>query len=468
MNKEILRIAIPNIISNITVPLMGIASTFIASRACGGEGTLAIGALSIGVTIFNFIYWNCSFIRMGTSGLTAQAYGADNHREYSLMLWRSIIVALGVGILAFSLQYPIGEFSLWFMDTGSAESQEMIAMYFYTRIWAVPAGILLFAFNGWFTGMQNAVVPMVVAILVNIIHIGCSYLFSIVGIDMLSAVAGSTETTCVLCGSVSSTMGLKGIALASVVAQWTGVLVMVAVILLHYRKRLVKVSIKEVMDLGSMRRFFSINGDIIIRTFCLVAVYTFFTKASADTGDANILAVNTILLQLFTLFSYMNDGFAYAAEALTGRFIGARDSHSLRRCIKLCLIWCFAVSFIFIGVYIGWWRDIFSLIASSEHGDSTVLLSVAEKYIGWIIAIPLAAAMPFVMDGIMVGATRSRIMRNSMIWSSVCFFAILYGLGWLIGNNALWMAFTMYMFLRGVFQYFMSDRLRDIYREAEK
>ena len=467
MNRDILRIAIPNIISNITVPLMGIASTFIAGRACGDEGTLAIGALSIGVTIFNFIYWNCSFIRMGTSGLTAQAYGAENHREYSLMLWRSIIVALGVGILAFSLQYPIGEFSLWFIDTSSAESQSMIADYFYTRIWAVPAGILLFAFNGWFTGMQNAIVPMVVAILVNIIHIGCSYLFSIVGIDMLSAVVGSTETTCALCGSVSNTMGLKGIALASVVAQWTGVIVMIAVIALHYRKRLVKVSMKEVMDMQSMRRFFSINGDIIVRTFCLVAVYTFFTKASADTGDANILAVNTILLQLFTLFSYMNDGFAYAAEALTGRFIGARNSMALRRCIKLCLVWCFAISFIFIGVYIGWWRDIFTLLVSPEQGDSAVLLSVAEQYIGWIIAIPLAAAMPFVMDGIMVGATRSRIMRNSMIWSSVCFFAILYGLGWLIGNNALWMAFTMYMLLRGVFQYFMSDRLRDIYRQAD-
>ena len=445
MNREILRIAIPNIISNVTVPLMGIASTFIAGRACGGEGTLAIGALSIGVTIFNFIYWNCSFIRMGTSGLTAQAFGAENHREYSLMLWRSLIVALGGGILACSLQYPIGEFSLWFMDTGSEESQSMIADYFYTRIWAVPAGILLFAFNGWFTGMLKAVVPMAVAILVNLIHIGCSYLFSIVG-----------------------TMGLEGIALASVVAQWTGVLVMVAVLLIRYRKRLVKVSMKEVMDMSSMRRFFSINGDIIIRTFCLVAVYTFFTKASADTGDANILAVNTILLQLFTLFSYMNDGFAYAAEALTGRFIGARDSQSLRRCIKLCLVWCFAVSFVFIGVYVGWWRDIFTFIANPEQGDSAVLLSVAEQYIGWIIAIPLAAAMPFVMDGIMVGATRSRIMRNSMIWSSVCFFVILYGLGWLIGNNALWLAFTMYMFLRGVFQYFMADRLRDIYRQAEQ
>ena len=445
MNREILRIAIPNIISNITVPLMGIASTVIAGRVAGADGATTIGALSIGVAIFNFIYWNCSFIRMGTSGLTAQAFGAEQHKEYTLMLWRSICVAFGVGIVAFALQWPIGEFSLWFMSTGDADSDKMISEYFYTRIWAVPAGILLFAFNGWLTGMQNAVAPMSVAILVNILHVGFSYLFSIVG-----------------------SMGLSGIALASVVAQWSGVAVMVVIILLLYGRRLVKVSVKEVMDFSAMRRFFQINSDIIIRTFCLVAVYTFFTKASADTGDANILAVNTILLQLFTLFSYMNDGFAYAAEALTGRFIGARDSQSLRRCIKLCLVWCFAVSFVFIGVYVGWWRDIFTFIANPEQGDSAILLSVAEQYIGWIIAIPLAAAMPFVMDGIMVGATRSRIMRNSMIWSSVCFFVILYGLGWLIGNNALWLAFTMYMFLRGVFQYFMSDRLHDIYRQAEQ
>ena len=444
MNRDILRIAVPNIISNITVPLMGIASTIIAGRVGGSDAATTIGALSIGVTIFNFIYWNTSFIRMGTSGLTAQAFGAGNNRECTLMLWRSLVVALGVGVLAFALQYPIGELSIRFMSTDDVALDTIIAKYFYTRIWAVPAGIMLFAFNGWLTGMQNAVIPMTVAIIVNLIHIACSYLFSIVG-----------------------TMGLEGIALGSVVAQWTGVAIMVIIILIKYRSHLVKVSRKEVLDIGAMRRFFSINGDIIIRTFCLVAVYTFFTKASADSGDKNILAVNAILLQLFTLFSYMNDGFAYAAEALTGRFIGARDSASLRRCIKLCLAWCFAVSFIFIGVYVGWWREIFALLVSPEQGNVDVLQSVAEQYIGWIIFIPLAAAMPFVMDGIMVGATRSRIMRNSMIGASICFFALLYGTRWLIGNNAIWLAFSMYMLLRGVFQYFMSDRLRDIYREAE-
>ena len=445
MNGEILRIAIPNIISNITVPLMGIASTFIAGRVAGSDGATTIGALSIGVAIFNFIYWNCSFIRMGTSGLTAQAFGAQDNKRYTLMLWRAIVVALGMGIIAFSLQWPIGEFSLWFMSTRDSASDSLIVDYFYTRIWAVPAGIMLFAFNGWLTGMQNAVVPMIVAIVVNLLHIGFSYIFSIVG-----------------------TMSIDGIALASVVAQWTGVAITIVIIIAKYRSKLVRVTWSEIVDIKAMKQFFNINGDIIVRTFCLVAVYTFFTKASADMGDKNILAVNTILLQLFTLFSYMNDGFAFAAEALTGRFIGARDVNKLKHCIRLCIVWCFVISFIYVGAYIGWWRDIFTLLVNPEHGDVGVLLGVAEQYIGWIIVIPIACAMPFVMDGIMVGATRSRIMRNSMIWSSLLYFALLYGTGWLIGNNAIWLAFTMFMFMRGVLQFFMSNRLHDIYHEAEK
>jgi MATE family multidrug resistance protein len=381
---------------------------------------------------------------MGTSGLTAQAFGAKQHKEYTLMLWRAVVVALGVGLLAFALQWPLGEFSLWFMSTGDSASDAMISDYFYTRIWAVPAGIMLFAFNGWLTGMQNAVVPMAVAILVNVLHIGFSYLFSIVG-----------------------TMSIDGIALASVVAQWTGVVTTVVIIIALYRNKLEKVSWTEVMDMKAMKQFFNINSDIIVRTFCLVAVYTFFTKASADMGDKNILAVNTILLQLFTLFSYMNDGFAFAAEALTGRFVGARDVTSLKKCIKYCIVWSVVIAVAYVGAYVGWWQDIFTLLVDSESADIAELLAVAEQYIGWIIIIPIACALPFVMDGIMVGATRSRIMRNSMVWSAVCYFVLLYGTGWLIGNNAIWLAFTSFMFVRGVLQYYMSDKLRDIYREAE-
>jgi MATE family multidrug resistance protein len=262
-------------------------------------------------------------------------------------------------------------------------------------------------------------------------------------------------------------MSIDGIALASVVAQWTGVITTLIIIIAMYRKKLVRVSWSEIIDIKAMKQFFHINSDIIVRTFCLVAVYTFFTKASADMGDKNILAVNTILLQLFTLFSYMNDGFAYAAEALTGRFIGARDVTSLKKCIKMCIVWSMIIALAYVGAYVGWWRDIFSLLVESGSTNLPELLAVAEQYIGWIIVIPIACAMPFVMDGIMVGATRSRIMRNSMVWSSLCYFLLLYGTGWLIGNNAIWLAFTSFMFIRGVLQYFMSDKLRSIYLEAE-
>ena len=436
MNREILRIALPNIISNITVPIMGIAGTMIAGHL--GDSVATIGALAIGVSIFNFIYWNCSFIRMGTSGLTAQAFGAGDNRTTTLMLARAIVVSLAVGLLAIILQRPLGLGALAVMN-----GNELVSEYFFARIWAVPAGVLLFGLNGWLTGMQNAIIPMIVAVMVNTIHVAFSIWFAF-----------------------PLGMGIVGIAYASVVAQWTGVIVTAAITWWHFRKSFVAIKWREVVDMAAMKEFFLINRDIIIRTLCIVATYTFFTAASARMGDDNILAVNTILLQLFTLFSYMNDGFAYAAEALTGRFIGAKDEPSLRDAVKKCVIWCLIVAVIYIGVYIGWWRDLLLLFISDNAQDAGVLLDYAGRYIGWIIAIPLAAAMPFVMDGIMVGATQSRIMRDSMILSTIAYFALFYAFKPLIGNNALWLAFSSYMFLRGALQYFMSHRLHKIYEKA--
>ena len=438
MNREILRIALPNIVSNITVPIMGIAGTMIAGHL--GNSVATIGALAIGVSIFNFIYWNCSFIRMGTSGITAQAYGAGDRRTTTLMLARAVAVSAVVGILVLLLQKPLGWGALKIMN-----GDQMVAEYFFARVWAVPAGVLLFGLNGWLTGMQNAIIPMIVAIAVNVIHI----IFSIIL-------------------AFDFDMGITGIAYASVIAQWTGVLVTALITWWYYRRGFVKVSWNEVMDMQSMKEFFVINRDIIIRTLCIVVTYTFFTAASARMGDPTILAVNTILLQLFTLFSYMNDGFAYSAEALTGRFIGARDVVSLRDCIKKCLLWGLAVSVIYVGVYVGWWRDLLMLFLDSGAGDATTILEYAGRYIGWIIAIPLAASMPFIMDGIMVGATQSRIMRDSMIYSTIAYFVIFYTMRPFIENNALWLAFSSYMFLRGVLQYFMARRLTVVYRQAER
>mgnify|MGYP000791784314 CR=1 FL=1 len=437
MNREILRLALPNIVSNITVPLMGIVSTAIAGH-WGADTAATIGALAIGVSIFNFIYWNCSFVRMGTSGLTAQAFGAGNYRECTNMLLRALAVAVVMGVVMVALQYPVGEAALWALN-----GSEMTREYFYTRIWAVPAGILLFGFNGWFTGMQNAVIPMCTAVTVNIVHMLCSLWFAF-GLDL----------------------GIVGIAYASIIAQWTGVVLAAVLLLVRYRRLLTAVDWSEVLDMTPLKTFFRINRDIILRTFCIVAVYTFFTGASARMEDPVLLAVNTLLLQLFTLFSYMNDGFAYAAEALTGRFIGARDVRALRDCLRRCIAWGTAVSVLFVGIYIVWWRDLVGLFIDDSAANAATIVEVAGRYIVWIILIPVASAMPFIMDGIMVGATQTRVMRNSMFWATAAYFCIFYIGHTLIGNNALWLAFTLYMFLRGVLQYFMTHSLRTIYRKA--
>ncbi|MBE6306207.1 MAG: MATE family efflux transporter [Bacteroidales bacterium] len=435
MNREIIRLAIPNIISNITVPLMGIVSTAIAGHYNSEHSAATIGALAIGVSIFNFIYWNCAFVRMGTSGLTAQAFGANDFAECTRMLLRSIAIALVLGIAVVILQYPLGELSLWAMN-----GNDLVARYFYTRIWAVPAGILLFALNGWFTGMQNAIIPMVVAVTVNIIHIICSFAFAF-GLDM----------------------GIVGVAQASVVAQWCGVILATILLFVKFRHTFVVVSRREVFDRKAFTRFFAINGDIMIRTFCIVVVYTFFTAISARM-DENILAVNTLLMQLFTLFSYMSDGFAYAAEALTGRFTGARDAVSLRRCVRLSIGWSVGIALLFVATYLGWWRDLLGIFVDSNQANASALIELAGNYIGWVIIIPIACSVPFLLDGVIVGATQTRVMRNAMLLSTVAFFAIFYGLQPIIGNNALWLAFTSYMVLRGIFQYFMTQRLETIYK----
>lgn len=435
MNREIFRIAVPNIISNITVPLMGIFSTAIAGHC--GDSAATIGALAIGVSIFNFIYWNCSFIRMGTSGLTAQAFGAKDFTTTTAMLVRAVALSAVLGLAVLVLQYPLGELSLWMMN-----GSQMVSDYFYARIWAVPAGIMLFGLNGWFTGMQNAVIPMVTSIFINVLHVLLSLWF-VFGFDM----------------------GITGIAYASVVAQWSGMTLSIVLLLLFFRKTLQRVDIRQVLQLDAMREFFKVNGDIIIRTFCIVIVYTFFTAASARMESEIVLAVNTMLLQLFTLFSYMNDGFAYAAEALTGRFVGARDRASLQLCIRRCVVWALGTAAICIAIYVVWWEDILSMFVG-DKSQLVDMLTVARQYIGWVIAIPLAAALPFLMDGIMVGATLTRVLRNSMLLSTVAYFAIYYSLHPLIGNNALWLAFTAYMALRGIAQYFMSGRLAMVYQKA--
>ncbi|MFR9523511.1 MAG: MATE family efflux transporter [Rikenellaceae bacterium] len=436
MNREILRIAFPNIISNITVPLMGIVSTAIAGHI-GSDSALMIGELAIGASIFNFIYWNCSFVRMGTSGLTAQAFGRGDFSETTRMLLRALSIALLLGLMVILFRVPIASGAVKLMN-----GNDIAFEYVTARLWAVPACVVLFGFHGWFTGMQNAIIPMAVAIFVNLLHIVMSFFLA-----------------------MECDMGILGIAYASVVAQWAGVVLAVVLLFARYGKTLILKGLKGVYAWAPLREFFGVNGDIIIRSFCNVCVYSFFTASSARMGDKNILAVNTLLLELFTLFSYMTDGFAYAAEALTGRFVGARDRDSLKRCIYLCVRWSLVIAVVFVAIYVAGWRWILGLFMSAGESGAAVI-ELAGQYIGWIMAVPIACALPFLFDGIMVGATLTHVMRNSMILAALGFFAVYYALYPFLGNNALWLAFILFVVMRGGFQYLMTHRLRDIINKA--
>ena len=423
MNREILRLAVPNIISNITVPLMGIVSSAVAGHLDNSAAT--IGALAIGVSIFNFIYWNCSFVRMGTSGLTAQAFGAGNFHECTNMLVRGILVAAILGLLVICFQNPLGRLALWAMN-----GNEIVHDYFYARIWAVPAGIMLFGLNGWFIGMQNSRFPMYIAITQNIVNIVAS-----------------------LCFVYLLDMKVAGVAAGTLIAQYAGFFMALWLYMHYYHTLHKRIVWKEIIQRQAMYRFFQVNRDIFFRTLCLVMVTMFFTSAGAAQGEV-VLAVNTLLMQLFTLFSYVMDGFAYAGEALAGRYIGAKNQTGLRSTVHHLFYWGLGLSFLFTLLYSVGGKSFLGLLTN----DISVI-AASDSYFYWALIIPLAGFSAFLWDGIFIGATATRQMLYSMLVASASFFGIYYGFHSLLGNHALWLAFLVYLSLRGIVQTFLGRQI---------
>ena len=426
MNRQILRLAIPNIISNITIPLLGLVGTMIAGQL-GKEA--AIGALSVGAAIFNMIYWTCSFIRMGTGGLTAQAYGAQKPQECMNILIRSVIVAIGVAILLIVFRRPVWKLSLLMMSDNSTV-MAMAAEYFFVRIWAAPASVSLFAIHGWFIGMQDSKTPMFVSIISNVLNIGLSALFAL-----------------------KLGMGISGIGWAAVVSQYTGLALSWIFWIVKYRGYAKYADFRESLRWKPLLKFFNVNKDIFIRSLCNTAVYTFFTIASTR-FDAVTLATNTILMQLFYLFSYISDGFGYAAEALTGKFVGAKDKTSLSDAIKKMFRWSFGIAIIYVTIYIVGWEWILSLFNATP-----AIIETARDYIWWIIAVPLLGFVPFLIDGIMYGATRTKILRNTIIIATAIYFGLFFGLVGNMGNTAIWLAFVSYIAARGILLLFATKNV---------
>jgi MATE family multidrug resistance protein len=426
LNHSILKLAIPNIISNITVPLLG----FVDMMLMGHQDSIAyIGAIGLGGTIFSVMYSIFSFMRAGTTGFTAQAYGANDRAEMAYSLYRSLCIALIATVLVLSLQGPVEWLSMKLLH-GSEEVLAYTATYFRVRIWAAPAVLCLYAFNGWYIGMQNTTIPMIIAILTNVVNI----ILSIIFVNAMG-------------------MGVTGVALGTVIAQYCGLLTAIIFLFTKFRHYLIPIRRVLLLQADKLKRFFKVNADFMIRSILLVLSIAFFNNQSAKLGD-DMLAVNMILMQFFYIFSYFTDGFAYAGEALVGRFAGAHDPKQLRQTVKLLFLWGFFIALPFMVLY-ALFPDWFIRLVS----DQPSIIPMAQPYHIYLAAIPLITFAAFLWDGVYIGATAARAIRNTMLISAVgVFLPATLLLMPRFGNHGLWIAFLLFMVARGLSMTLMAKK----------
>lgn len=423
-HKEILQIAFPSILSNITVPLLGLSDLAIVGHL--GSASY-IGAIAIGSTVFNMIYWISAFLRMGTSGMTSQAYGASDKTEMQNLLFRSLSAATAIAILVLGLQRLILKFALFIMSPEPSVSV-FVEEYFDICIWGTPAVLGLYCITGWFIGLQNARYPLYVAVIQNVVNIAASLFFVFV-----------------------LQLNVAGVAWGTLAAQWFGLfLALFYVSRLRSKLCLSGIFISaDVFKRSAISRFFTVNRDIFFRTLCLVCVTLYFTSAGAQ-QSAYILAANALLMLYFTLYSYFMDGFAFAGEALAGKCIGAKDLHALRTIVRALFLWGIGVSLIFTLVYAFGGHGLMQLLT-----DEPSVRTTAASYLPWVILIPLAGFGAFVWDGIFIGLTATRQMLLSMFGASIVFFTGYFFLFPVWHNHALWLSFLLYLSARSLIQYLL-------------
>ena len=429
-DHQILQIALPAIVTNVTVPLLGLVDTAIV----GHMGDAAyIGAVAVGSMIFNLVYWAFGFLRMGTSGLTAQAFGRGNHEEMRLLLRRSLLTALSVAAVLLLLQWPLCELMLWLIGPTS-DVRPLSVTYFYIVIWGAPASLGLFALTGWFIGRQNTRVPMMVSIIQNVVNILVSLLL-VYGLGMK----------------------VEGVALGTVIAQYAGFAL--ALFFAGHELRgsshgLRGVRCENGFRSRPLRSMLKINTDIFLRTLFLVGVNLYFTSAGAQQG-ATILAVNTLLMQLYLLFSYFLDGFAYAGEALGGRYWGAQDMTAFRDVVRHLFLWGAGVTLFFTALYVLGGMPFLRLLT-----DAPSVVEASRQYVWWAYLIPVAGVAAFVWDGLFIGTTQTRGMLLSSVVAAVVFFVGTFFFTKTMENHGLWLSMLLYLLVRGIVQTILYWRFR--------
>lgn len=426
INREILQIALPSIISNITVPLLGLIDMAIVGHLGAAS---YIGAIAVGGMLFNIIYWIFGFLRMGTSGMTSQAFGQQNETEIRHLLIRSTGIGLMIAFVLLLLQRPIEQTAFLLIDS-TPEVERLSSLYFRICIWGAPAVLGLYSFSGWFIGMQNSRYPMLIAITQNIVNIFAS-LILVYGFEMK----------------------IEGVAIGTLVSQYAGFFMAYRLGKAHYRTFRPFAGWSPLLEKQSMQRFFLVNRDIFLRTLCLVAVTVFFTSAGAKQGEV-VLAINTLLMQFFTLFSYVMDGFAYSGEALTGKYLGANNLTCLRQTVNKLFIWGIGLALAFTLLYSAGGKDFLQLLT-----DDQGVIAASSTYFLWVTTIPLVGFAAFLYDGIFIGATATNLMLRAMAIATIAFFCIYFGLHDTLGNHALWLAFITYLSLRSIVQGILGRKI---------
>lgn len=422
MTRKILQLAVPSIAANITTPLLALVDTAIVGHM-GSE--LYIASIAVGGMMFNMLYWLFSFLRAGTSGLAAQAYGAADSKAISLTLRRSLLVALTIGALMILLRNPL--FTLLIDFVGAERgATELASVYFHILIFGAPAVLGNYALSGWFLGMQNSKMLLCVSLIINVVNISASLILVYV-----------------------LHMGVAGVTAGTLIAQITG---FAAGFLFMGRYKVARVRLAEVFYLAELKRFFKVNIDVMLRTVCLIAVTVWFTSAGAKQGNV-ILAANALLMQLFMLFSYLMDGFAFAGEALIGRFIGAGQPKEMHLCVRRLMLMGAAGALLFTIIYYFGGEGFLRLLS-----DDSDVIAASRDYALWAVTIPFAGFAAFVWDGVYIGATLSRQLLISMAISAATFFLIYFLLFSRWGNHALWLAFITYLALRGILQALLFRR----------
>lgn len=435
-HKQILTIAIPVILSNITTPLVGLTDMAVIGHAqlsAGISGAAATGAVAFGGMIFGLIFGSLSFFRMGTSGFTAQATGAGDKTELAAIFLRVLLVGLAIGLAIILLRQPVIDIMFYWSDA-SADVQRLSSQYYQIRALAAPLTLMNYVILGWLMGQGRAKLGLLIQLVLNISNIALN-LYFVFGLNMAVA----------------------GVAWASALAELVAFSISIIIILALYKPQFFKIPRAEFLDRAKLLRMFSVNRDILIRSMALLASLTWFTLQSGNMGDT-LLAANAILLQFLALFAYILDGFATASEVFVGQSVGAKSNKIFDRAFRLSLGWAFVMAIFLAALNLLFGEYLINFLSQDAE-----VRSAAMDYLLWPAIAVIIGAWCYTVDGVFLGATRGADMRNAMLISLAVYFISWYILVNLFGNHGHWAAYAIMLFVRGVT---LHSRIPNLKREV--